>query len=635
MKGLSMNRIWEVVKIVLITFAVGLLVVGCGRGADQETPTPAPTDTPVGAAAAPSPTPTEVPVEATLAISPSSGPPGTEVEVAAAGFAPEAEIELRVGMVGEERVVASTARADADGLLTTSLIIPTSAEAGEDWVVVASAVDGEAEAVSNVFDVTEAEYDPEVSISPTTGPPRTEVEVVAEGFPPGATAQIGVGRENSEFDVVKTVEVGGEGSVSTLVTIPGFAEAGERWVVVVQTEDPVIKGVSNVFAVTQEAHQGSVAISPTSGPPGTSVDVVARGFPPNTSVEIGVGRVDSEYDVVAQAQTDTDGRVTTQIVIPGFVEPEDRWVIVVAAEDRPVKAVSDEFDVTPVATATPGGNLFSRTNIYLIAVGDEGQAGEEIGCGDSVVPVEVEIEPTIAPLRAALNELLAIETREYGESGLYNALYQSDLELETVRIDNREAVISLTGDLLLGGVCDEPRVGAQLRQTALQFATVDEVSIFINGAPLEQVLTGVIPTPTPGGNLFTRTNIYLIAVGDEGQAGEAVGCGDSVVPVEVEIEPTIAPLTAALNELLAIGTREYGMTGLYNALYQSDLTLEDVEIVNREAIIELTGTLNLGGVCDEPRVRAQLRKTALQYSTVQQVSIFINGTPLEDLLRGG
>jgi hypothetical protein len=77
------------------------------------------------------------------------------------------------------------------------------------------------------------------------------------------------------------------------------------------------------------------------------------------------------------------------------------------------------------------------------------------------------------------------------------------------------------------------------------------------------------------------------------------------------------------------------MSGYHNALYRSKLTLESVSIENREAIIRLSGTLTLGGVCDEPRVRAQLRETALQYATVDRVSIFINGTPLDEVLGQG
>jgi hypothetical protein len=93
--------------------------------------------------------------------------------------------------------------------------------------------------------------------------------------------------------------------------------------------------------------------------------------------------------------------------------------------------------------------------------------------------------------------------------------------------------------------------------------------------------------------------------------------------------PSIAPLTAALNKPLAIDTREYGRSGLYNALYQSDLALESVNLTAGKAVIRLSGTLRLGGVCDDPRVAAQLRETALQFSTVQEVLVLINGTPLE------
>jgi hypothetical protein len=126
----------------------------------------------------------------------------------------------------------------------------------------------------------------------------------------------------------------------------------------------------------------------------------------------------------------------------------------------------------------------------------------------------------------------------------------------------------------------------------------------------------------------------LLALEDNGQSGEMIGCNDSVIPVVVDIEPTVAPLTAALNELLSLGEQYYGQSGLYNALYQSNLNVQGVDIDNREAIIHLTGNLQLGGACDNPRVLAQLEQTALQYATVDSVSITVNGQPLESLLSG-
>jgi spore germination protein GerM len=146
----------------------------------------------------------------------------------------------------------------------------------------------------------------------------------------------------------------------------------------------------------------------------------------------------------------------------------------------------------PTATLppTPTETLSSNTvNLYFIALDDGGEAGEEIGCNDSLVPVLVNIEPTTGVLRAALEKLLSTQTRTYGATGYYHSLYQSNLSIESVSVQNGEAVLRLNGELILGGVCDSPRVQAQLEAIALQFSTVNSVSIFINGETLAEVLS--------------------------------------------------------------------------------------------------------------------------------------------------
>jgi hypothetical protein len=145
--------------------------------------------------------------------------------------------------------------------------------------------------------------------------------------------------------------------------------------------------------------------------------------------------------------------------------------------------------VQPTIQATiPGA---TRIKIYLIAIEDNGVSGKKIGCNDSLVPVEVQISPTLTVLKAALNELFKLQGQQYyGASGLYNSLYQSSLSTESLNIVNREAIIRLKGNLVLGGVCDDPRAKAQLEEIALQFSTIDRVSVFINGVPLQQLLSG-------------------------------------------------------------------------------------------------------------------------------------------------
>ena len=142
--------------------------------------------------------------------------------------------------------------------------------------------------------------------------------------------------------------------------------------------------------------------------------------------------------------------------------------------------------IPPSPTVTAAQQV---VQIFLIALDDQGVSGKLVGCGDSAVPVVVNIPPTQGVLREALAHLLSLKDQFYGQSGLYNALYQSNLSLEDVRIENGQAIIQLSGQLRLGGVCDNPRVEAQLVETALQFATVKNVVISVNGRPLKEVLS--------------------------------------------------------------------------------------------------------------------------------------------------
>jgi hypothetical protein len=148
--------------------------------------------------------------------------------------------------------------------------------------------------------------------------------------------------------------------------------------------------------------------------------------------------------------------------------------------------VRDEDDDDDEETQTGG---VDTVKVALIALEDDGAKGKKIGCGDSVVLEEREIVKTTAPLRAALMELLSIKDESDSQSGYYTALGAADLELTDVYIENGKATIELSGELSLGGVCDSPRVEAQLEETALQFPTVTSVSVMLNGETLEEALS--------------------------------------------------------------------------------------------------------------------------------------------------
>lgn len=137
-------------------------------------------------------------------------------------------------------------------------------------------------------------------------------------------------------------------------------------------------------------------------------------------------------------------------------------------------------------TATPAA---VTVQLFFVALEDNGLSGRAIGCGDSIVPVQVQLPYTEDLPRATLETLLAVQGQFYGESGLYNGLDQSTLQVEEISTEGGRAIVNLSGTLMLGGVCDNPRVEAQIEETMLQFPGVDEVLVFVNGVPLEELLS--------------------------------------------------------------------------------------------------------------------------------------------------
>lgn len=149
---------------------------------------------------------------------------------------------------------------------------------------------------------------------------------------------------------------------------------------------------------------------------------------------------------------------------------------------------------TPAKSATPTAATSASAEkmtikIFMIAEGDNGASGKMIGCGDSAVAVNREVPKTDAVLKAAIEQLLSIKDKSYGGSGLVNSLYQSNLQLQSVSISNGKATIKLTGTIMSQGSCDDPRLKAQLEETALQFSTVKEVEILVNDKNINDIFS--------------------------------------------------------------------------------------------------------------------------------------------------
>ena len=147
---------------------------------------------------------------------------------------------------------------------------------------------------------------------------------------------------------------------------------------------------------------------------------------------------------------------------------------------------------TPLATTTPPATSGTppsspSAQLFFVALEDNGVKGTAIGCGDSIVGID---DPMTPSMQGIIEKLLSIKEREYGPERLYNALSQSSLRVDSLTQTGTVVDVQLTGKYQIGGVCDGPRIQAQLEETLKQFENVTEVNIFINEIPLEELLSG-------------------------------------------------------------------------------------------------------------------------------------------------
>ncbi len=148
-------------------------------------------------------------------------------------------------------------------------------------------------------------------------------------------------------------------------------------------------------------------------------------------------------------------------------------------------------------------------------------------------------------------------------------------------------------------------------------------------------------TAQKANTLADHTKVYLIDLkdsgadtGNAGDTGRRIGCGDSVVPVEVSLVRPRRALDGALETLLEMSHDYDPASGFYNPLYASRLSIDRIDQVGPEVKVYLKGYLEIGGECDSPRVMAQLTETALQFPDVQRATFYLEGKPLAGLLSG-
>lgn len=145
-------------------------------------------------------------------------------------------------------------------------------------------------------------------------------------------------------------------------------------------------------------------------------------------------------------------------------------------------SISPTTSTSPTATITTPASPALVTNVQIALVNEIGTPGPTtFGCGDEIQLVNRSVSTT-TPLQTAIQELLNVHTRNYGLSGLTSALYQNNFTITGVTITGSHADIDLTGSIMIGGTCDNPRIQEQMKRTILQFPSITSYQIKLNGS---------------------------------------------------------------------------------------------------------------------------------------------------------
>ena len=141
-----------------------------------------------------------------------------------------------------------------------------------------------------------------------------------------------------------------------------------------------------------------------------------------------------------------------------------------------------------------------------------------------------------------------------------------------------------------------------------------------------------IPLPTIDPNRYT-TELWWIIQGDNGHTGFPVGCGDSIylqqsgIPLNLSEQEIINRALAYLSDNNNIGSGQSD-NGWWNPMSRSSLIMESYAIDGNHVTANLSGTLQLVGVCFDAQLEAQVALNIMHLTGTRSATIYVNGRNL-------
>ena len=206
-----------------------------------------------------------------IEIDPDEGPVGTEVEIIGEGF--DSREDIIVEYDGDEvTIIDGDDRTDSSGEFEGTIIIIPPSTAGDHTITVTGDD-------SNIEAEAEFTVEPQITASPTSAPPGTEVTVTGTGF--GRRSDVTIFFDNAGMTVSGDNDTDRDGSFTATFSVPALSPG--TYDVEAEDEDDNTDDVEFTIAA-------SINITPTVGSVGTELSVTGTGFSGTVTIKYdGVG----------------------------------------------------------------------------------------------------------------------------------------------------------------------------------------------------------------------------------------------------------------------------------------------------------------------------------------------------------
>ena len=339
-------------------------------------------------------------------LNPICGPVETDILVDGTGYPPASTINLSMGPYLSSFQPVGTTSSSPSRTFQTRLTIPTNAQVGTAWVVVAETSGfTTTRSFSNLFTVTQpkdpaepvlyivkpgdtlnkiaVEFTRTVSsiltinpqilnpnqlligqkiiipgqvqtivIAPTAGPASTEVNIAGVGFSPFSPVALASTRDGVITELLGSIATDVNGFFTTSYLIPPNALSGQIWNIVALKSETIgadVVSESNDFTVTDVPTllQPSLTIWTLNGPAGTELTVVGSTYPSLSQIYYTFGTETNPTHTSGTTWTEINGTFALDMVIPTSADPGERWVFAAEVVENPaVRSVSPIFTVT-------------------------------------------------------------------------------------------------------------------------------------------------------------------------------------------------------------------------------------------------------------------------------------------------